>query len=399
MVASRLSNYCETEEVLLEEQCGFHPARSTVGMLFVVRRLQVLGRARRIPLHMCFIGLQKAYESVDRELLWVVLARFGVPERMLTIIRQFHEGMGARTRTDDGEQSEWFDVTQGLRQGCVLSPLFNVFFAAAMHAVLVRFSEDPDTLRDLVHFEEDLGGNGVEVEPLACVWGSVSGMLYAGDAGIMSKSAEGLAKMMTVIVTVFEAAGLTVSEKKTETIVAATLSQVHPTSPLVVEAAGQRNTQAMKFVYLGGLIDANADIMPNIKRWIRLTWACYDRFKRELYVMEDAPFTFKVRLLKTEVMATLLYVCVTWTPGPEHFAKLRTAHRNLLPRIIGFQRRQRTDHGMSYAKVLKKAQCESIGTTTRKRRLLFAGAVQRTTSERLLHRDMFGTMAGGVKPG
>ena len=50
---------------------------------------------------------------------------------------------------------------------------------------------------------------------------------------------------------------------------------------------------------------------------------------------------------------------------------------------------------MSYAKALKKAQCESVETTIRKRRLLFAGAVQRTTNERLTHRVMFGTMAGG----
>ena len=75
---------------------------------------------------MCFIDLQKAYDSVDRELLWVVLARFGVPE-MITVIRQFHEGIRARVRTDDGDHSEWFDVTQGLREGCVLSPfLFNI---------------------------------------------------------------------------------------------------------------------------------------------------------------------------------------------------------------------------------------------------------------------------------
>ena len=54
---------------------------------------------------------------------------------------------------------------------------------------------------------------------------------------------------------------------------------------------------------------------------------------------------------------------------------------------------------MSYAKALKKAQCESVETTIRKRSLLFAGAVQRTTNGRLTHRVMFGSMAGGVNPG
>ena len=75
MVASHLSNYCEGKGILPEEQCGFRPARSTIDMLFVVRRLQELRRARKIPLYMYFIDLQKAYDSVDRELLWVVLAR------------------------------------------------------------------------------------------------------------------------------------------------------------------------------------------------------------------------------------------------------------------------------------------------------------------------------------
>ena len=68
-------------------------------------------------------------------------------------------------------------------------------------------------------------------------------------------------------------------------------------------------------------------------------------------------------MLKAEMLDALLYGCVTWTLGKEHFAELRTPHRMFLLRIIGFQRRQRTDHLMSYAKALKKAQCESVETT------------------------------------
>ena len=62
-----------------EEQCGFRPDRSTTNMMFVVRKLQEVGRKAGVSLHMCFIDLQKAYDTVDRTLLWQVLTRIGVP--------------------------------------------------------------------------------------------------------------------------------------------------------------------------------------------------------------------------------------------------------------------------------------------------------------------------------
>ena len=74
IVANRLSDSCEAHGILPDEQCGFRPERFTVDMLFVVRRLQEQERRRRIPLYMWFVDLQKAYNSVDRELLWKVLA-------------------------------------------------------------------------------------------------------------------------------------------------------------------------------------------------------------------------------------------------------------------------------------------------------------------------------------
>ena len=40
VIAGRLSDYCERENILPEEQCGLRAQRSTVDMMFVVRRLQ-----------------------------------------------------------------------------------------------------------------------------------------------------------------------------------------------------------------------------------------------------------------------------------------------------------------------------------------------------------------------
>ena len=91
----------------------------------------------------------------------------------------------------------------------------------------------------MVHLEEDLeeDGVGVNADPLTRVRRAVWGILYADDVGIASKSSEGFAKMMTIIVTVFEAAGLTVSEKRTDTMLLRAPDQAPRASPLVIDAA------------------------------------------------------------------------------------------------------------------------------------------------------------------
>lgn len=64
------------------------------------------------------------YNSVDSTLVLLILLdilkRFGVPPIMLSIIRQFHNGMRARVRTGNGEAPEWLAVEQSFRQGCVV---------------------------------------------------------------------------------------------------------------------------------------------------------------------------------------------------------------------------------------------------------------------------------------
>ena len=94
---------------------------------------------------------------------------------------------------------------------------------------------------------------------------AVWSMLHADDSGGVSKSAERLAKMMTVVVTVFDSAGFTVSEQRTDKMPLQTRDLASRALPFVVEAAGHWYKQTTQFPYLGGLVHEDADLMVEIK--------------------------------------------------------------------------------------------------------------------------------------
>eukprot|EP00904_Undaria_pinnatifida_P014240 jgi/Undpi1/9947/HiC_scaffold_28.g12401.m1 len=247
------SDCCKRENFLQEEQCGFRPQRSTVGMVFVVRRLQELARKKGTPLYLYFIDLTSAYDSVDRTLLWDILARFGASPRMLNVICQFHDSMQACLRLDGGECSYKFDVGQGLRQGCVLAPLlFNMFFTAVLRVAEKLFVADSPITDNMVQLQRKEKG-----------------------------------------------------EKK-----------------------GTPRTDKVDGRGGGGR-----------KRRCR---GC------------------GVLSLKAEMIETLLYGCVTWSPNKPDYDWLRRVHHSMLLRCLGWRKRKRDDHTLSYADAFAKTASESI---------------------------------------
>ena len=236
--------------------------------------------------------------------------------------------------------------------------------------------------------------------PLERARRAVRGMLYADDAGVVSRSREGLTRMMTTrswkCVGAF---GLTVSEKKTETLLMRAPEKQpkkggSPPPPLVIEAAGQKYTQTAQFRYLGGLVNEHGELTQEINRRSRAAWACTKRFSWELFDRPRAPWRLKVRLLRAEAMKALLYGCMTWAPRRDHRLRRRTRHRLLL-RVIGYRRERGTYQQLSYAQTLKKTGCQSVEATIRQRRLLFAGAMARQPAGRLPKRLMEGKLVGG----
>ena len=81
---------------------------------------------------MTFVDLTKAFDIVSRDGLWKKMTQFGFPPRYIVMVRQFHDGMQARVQ-NDGEYSEPFALTNGVKQGCVMAPtLFSIMFSAML---------------------------------------------------------------------------------------------------------------------------------------------------------------------------------------------------------------------------------------------------------------------------
>ena len=166
------------------------------------------------------------------------------------------------------------------------------------------------------------------------------GLLYADDAGVVSRSQEGLARTMTTIVKVFGEFGLTVSEKKTEAVLMRAPEKQakkggSPPRPLVIEAAGQKYAQTAQFRYMGGLVNEDGELAQKTNHRSRAAWACTRRLSWELFDRPRAPWRLKVRLLRAEAMEALLYGCMTWAPRRDHYRLLRRTHHRLLLRVIG----------------------------------------------------------------
>ena len=161
------------------------------------------------------------------------------------------------------------------------------------------------------------------------------GILYNNDAGVVSRSVEGLARMMTVVVKVFAEFGQTVSEKKTETLVKrapgktakkGTPTPKHRPPPLVAEAVEPRYTQTKEFRYLGRMVHENGDLTREVNRRSRAAYACMKRYARELFDRPGAPRKLNFRLMQAEGMEALLYGLVTWSQRSNHHQQLRTTH-------------------------------------------------------------------------
>ena len=114
-----------------ETQCGFRPGRGCTDAIFTVKIALKKRREHNQQTWVLFLDLVKAFDRVPRDLLWLVLERFGVPSKLLRIIKALHHTINVKFTIDS--VSHILDCKIGVKQGDVLGPiLFSIYIAAIM---------------------------------------------------------------------------------------------------------------------------------------------------------------------------------------------------------------------------------------------------------------------------
>ena len=99
-----------------DEQFGVMPGRRTTDAIFRVRQLMETHRERQKGLPMVFIDLEKAYDRVPRQEVWIYIREKGVPEKYVSIVPDMYEEARTRVKSSVG-LTDKIPVSAGLHQG------------------------------------------------------------------------------------------------------------------------------------------------------------------------------------------------------------------------------------------------------------------------------------------
>ena len=372
------------ERVYPESQCGFRAERSTIDMIFSLRQLQEKCREQRKPLYMAFIDLTKAFDLVSRNGLFQILDKIGCPPKLLNMVKSFHVGMKGFVQFD-GMVSSAFDITSGVKQGCVLAPtLFGIFFSVMLKQAFGQSSEG-------VYLHSRSSGGLFNLSRLKAktkrIESLIRELLFADDAAIVSHSEEELQSMMEKFSNACRAFGLTISIKKTKVMVQGTED-----SPEILVDGTALDVED-DFTYLGSVMSNDLSLEKELNRRIGRACNTFARLTERVWENSKLTINTKIAVYKACVLSTLLYGSESWTLYSHQQNKLEVFHMKHLRLILNI----RWDDYITNTEVLEKAKIFSLHTILLQRRLRWLGHVHRMPEERIPKKLLYGQLADGSR--
>jgi len=132
----RLTPYAN--EIIGDNESGFPHNRSTTHQILCICETHKTKWEYNEAVHQLFIDFKKAYDSVRREDLYNILIEFGIPMKLLRLIKMCLTEIHSRVHVGKNLFDK-FPISNGLKQGDVLSPLlFNFALEYAIRHVQVN---------------------------------------------------------------------------------------------------------------------------------------------------------------------------------------------------------------------------------------------------------------------
>ena len=144
-------------------------------------------------IYFCFIDYAKAFDCVDHNKKWKILKEMGIQDHLTCLLRNLYAGQEATFRTGHGT-TDWFQIGKGVHQGCILSPLFNLYAEYIMRNVGL----------DEAQAEIKIAGR------------NINNLRYADDTTLIGESEEELKSLLMKVKEESEKIGLKLNIKKTK---------------------------------------------------------------------------------------------------------------------------------------------------------------------------------------
>ena len=154
----RMDKICESNGYYGTVQYGFRSGRSTSDCVFMLLAAVRKAKRKGHSVSIAFCDIAKAYDSVNRELMYTKLDSIGFGGKVKSLIQSMYYNDSVRVRIKGGlTEPLWF--TKGVKQGCGLSPLlFSLYMAGLgnrLHAMKEGINFDGQVISALF-FADDL---------------------------------------------------------------------------------------------------------------------------------------------------------------------------------------------------------------------------------------------------
>ena len=274
------------DPLLRSNQAGFRPGRSCAQQIHILRRVMEGFNEYQLPLTVTFVDFKKAFDSINRSVMFAVLRHYGIPQTLVNAIQVLYTNSSSAVMVDGGI-SEPFDVTTGVLQGDVLAP----FLFIILVDYLLNKASGPDS--GVVTCPRQSRRYPAKV---------LNDLDFADDIALLESSMPRAQSQLTRTADAAADLGLIISAPKTEYMTI----NCQPQPPLQVY--GNPINHVTNFRYLGSMMGSSAS---DLKRRKALAWTAFWKLEH-LWKSPTIPISTKVKLFDTTCVTVLLYGCESW---------------------------------------------------------------------------------------